>query len=501
MATGKTPSEETKYRDDTYDYMFSVLVNDKYKHLLGHMPITTQPKAGEATEGKLSPTPAPTTTKSVDVKPPVVTSTHATVSTATPTIVSTSASAKVATSTLTPVATSTPGTASVSTTGTLVTHSGVSPVLTSTPGGEPPAFESYLKGFTMPPLGPDIKYKTPAGAKKEQTGLKLPETPLVDLGHKYSLDFDTPKFPSPTKRKPVVQNTAPNANVNTGSVDASLIDLAKVPIPKLPQFSGTDAKGDTSYQVWKYEVTCLLKEKIYPDAHILQAIRRSLKGEARESLLSAGETASSEDVLKKLNGIYGTVASNESILQQFYLEKQREDENVAQYSIRLENMLQQIKDYVPEQLKNEMLRSKLWSGLRDPQLKNASRFKYDLEPDFNQLRIAIRKIEQDMLNTATVQTTSLQQQPVVKGSDSALEEILKRLRAMEGKMEGWEKTLEKKIENKLKEKLDEKSNIEDSEKGARGRGNNRGRGNYRGRYRGGRSRGNRGSLNEQGSTS
>ena len=496
MATGKTPSEETKYRDDTYDYMFSVLVKtDKYKHLLG--PITTQPKAGEATEGKLSPTPAPTTTKSVDVKPPVVTSTHATVFTATPIIVSASASAKVAdTLTLTPVDTSTPGTASVSTTGTLVTHSGVSPVLTSTPGGEPPAFESYLKGFTMPPLGPGVKYMTPAGAKKEQTGLKLPETPLVDLGHKYSLDFDTPKFPSPTKRKSVVQNTAPNANVNTGSVDASLIDLAKVPIPMLPQFSGTDAKGDASYQVWKYEVTCLLKEKIYPDAHILQAIRRSLKGEARESLLSAGETASSEDVLKKMNGIYGTVASNESILQQFYLEKQREDENVAQYSIRLENMLQQIKDYVPEQSKNEMLRSKLWSGLRDPQLKNASRFKYDLEPDFNQLRIAIRKIEQDMLNTATVQTTSLQQ-----GSDSALEEILKRLRAMEGKMEGWEKTLEKKIENKLKEKLDEKSNSEDSEKGARGRGNNSDRGNYRGRYQGGRSNGNRGSLNEQGSTS
>ena len=170
MATGKTPSEETKYRDDTYDYMFSVLVKtDKYKHLLGHMPITIQPKAGEATEGKLSPTPAPTTTKSVDVKPPVVTSTHATVSTATPTKVFTSTSAKVATSTLTPVATRTPGTASVSTTGTLVTHSGVSPVLTSTPGGEPPAFESYLKGFTMPPLGQDVKYKT----QLEHRGNKL----------------------------------------------------------------------------------------------------------------------------------------------------------------------------------------------------------------------------------------------------------------------------------------------------------------------------------------
>ena len=216
--------------------------------------------------------------------------------------------------------------------------------------------------------------------------------------------------------------------------------------------------------------------------------------------MTVGDNASSEDVLTKLNGIYGIVSSNESILQQFYLEQQRESENVAHYSIRLENMLQQTKDYVPEKTKNEMLRSKLWSGLRDSQLKNASRFKYELETDFNKLRIA-RQIEQDM-PTETVQTASLQQQTVVKNSDSALEEILKRLRLMEGKMEGMEKTIEKKIENKLRDKSEgnNTSNQEESERGGKSRGYYRGRSNFRGRYRGGR-RGNRGSLNESGSTS
>ncbi|MEW8544982.1 MAG: hypothetical protein AB2693_15765, partial [Candidatus Thiodiazotropha sp.] len=235
-------------------------------------------------------------------------------------------------------------------------------------------------------------------------------------------------------------------------------------------------------------------------AHILQAIRKSLKGPARDILLTVGESATSKDVLAKLNGIYGIVSSNESILQQFYLAHQKDNENVAQYSIRLENMLQQTKNYVPEKTKNEMLRSKLWSGLRDPQLKNASRFKYELEADFNKLRIAIRQIEQDM-PAETVQTASLQQATATKVSDGALEEILKRLKTMEGKIEGIDKNIEKKIEKKLKEKSEANtaSTQEESDRG-RSRGYYRGRYNNRGRFRG-RGRGNRGSLNESGSTS
>ena len=89
--------------------------------------------------------------------------------------------------------------------------------------------------------------------------------------------------------------------------------------------------------------------------------------------MTVGETATSAVILVKLNGIYGIV-SNESIIQQFYLEQQKENENVAQYSIRIENMLQKTKDYISPITKNEMLRSKLWNGLWDPQLSNASRF-------------------------------------------------------------------------------------------------------------------------------
>ena len=545
----KEPTEHI-YKDETYDFMFTELVkHEKYKHLLGHMPVTEQPKSQDDTTGMdpIHPGPSvstgtidvkpPVTTGTIDVKPPVATGTVGVI----PQVTTGTVDIKPPVTTGLTIVPHTVTIGGTTTTSAIVTgvHTSVPPVsvlisglehatsvgtpklapplFTSTPtSGKVSDLEDFLKGISKPPLGPDVKYKTsmvppampahklvdtkkdeklPVHVSFSKETEKHPVTPNVEYS---KFDFDTPKFPSPTKRKPQIKDPVSPKAGTSGLSDASLIDLAKVPIPKLPQFSGTDAKGDASYEVWKFEVVCLQKESIYPDAHILQAIRQSLKGEARDILLTVGDSATSQDVLTKLNGIYGIVSSNESILQQFYLAHQKDNENVAHYSIRLENMLQQTRDYVPEKTKNEMLRSKLWSGLRDPQLKNASRFKYELETDFNKLRIAIRQIEQDM-PAEIVQTASLQQATPAKASDSAFEEILKRLRTMEGKIEGLDKSIEKKIDKKFRERS-EPSTTSPKEESGRGRS----RGSYRRFNRGrgrGRGRGDRGSLNESGSTS
>ena len=87
-----------------------------------------------------------------------------------------------------------------------------------------------------------------------------------------------------------------------------------------------------------------------------------------------------------------------------------------------------------------MLGSNLWSGLRDPQLKNANRFKYDeKESDFYKLRIQIRKIEKD-LPPCNTKTAPIQQQSVARSSD--------------GKIKGIEKSIDRKIESKFLEKYD-----------------------------------------------
>lgn len=54
-----------------------------------------------------------------------------------------------------------------------------------------------------------------------------------------------------------------------------------------------------SFYTWKYEVRCLLQERIYREEQILQGIRRSRKGEAANVLRRLGAGVSVEDILKK----------------------------------------------------------------------------------------------------------------------------------------------------------------------------------------------------------
>lgn len=47
---------------------------------------------------------------------------------------------------------------------------------------------------------------------------------------------------------------------------------------RISTFTGS-SKGETSYELWRYELQCLVSENVYRDDQILQAIRRSVKGE------------------------------------------------------------------------------------------------------------------------------------------------------------------------------------------------------------------------------
>jgi hypothetical protein len=43
-----------------------------------------------------------------------------------------------------------------------------------------------------------------------------------------------------------------------------------------------------------------------------------------------------------------------------------------------------------------MLRAKFWSGLRDPALKNATRYTYDIIQTFDELRKEVRAVELEL---------------------------------------------------------------------------------------------------------
>lgn len=248
----------------------------------------------------------------------------------------------------------------------------------------------------------------------------------------------TVKFEDP----PQQQNQPPMDTRTSFVYDATSVR------PRFTNFSGEE-KSDTSFEVWKNDVKCAIQDGSASTSMILQAIRSSLKGKARSLLLTLPMDATPDEILQKLDGIYGNIYPSEKLLEQFYEAKQQEGESVADYGMRLENLLQTCieRKTINSASRNEMLRTKLWSGLSDISLRNASRYKYDTIDDFETLRRELRTIELDIktsLSTSgsTILDKKKSQVSKIGGkpdTDTSLDVILKKLEQMDKRMVEVEK--------------------------------------------------------------
>ena len=227
--------------------------------------------------------------------------------------------------------------------------------------------------------------------------------------------------------------------------------IASFQRPRIPTFSGEE-KSEVTFEVWKYEVTCIINDGSYPDTVVLQCIRNSLKGKTRALLLTLPD-ATPKQLVDKLDGVYGNVYSSEAIFQQFYMQSQEPGQSVSEYGMKLECLLQSAsqKEFISPEVRNTMLRTKLWSGLTDAELKNQSRYKYECTKDFDTLRKELRKIELDIKNSPKSSTSSnagsVHHNPIQ--STSSCSDTMKTLREIVGKLDGLTKrmsTMESKVE-------------------------------------------------------
>jgi hypothetical protein len=124
------------------------------------------------------------------------------------------------------------------------------------------------------------------------------------------LDIDLGKIPPPT---PSRRSSLATAKTLFGALNTSNIQSSTVQRPRIPTFSG-DQKGETTFKVWKFEVKCIIREGDYSDVVILQSIRSSLKGPARNLLLTLSENAIPWQILDELEGVY----SSDALLQIFF---------------------------------------------------------------------------------------------------------------------------------------------------------------------------------------
>ena len=94
--------------------------------------------------------------------------------------------------------------------------------------------------------------------------------------------------------------------------------------------------GEVPIESWKYEVECLQGDKHLDTDTLGLIVRRSLRGGGRADSSPHGCGASVNDIVQKLEGLYGTVESGAVLLQQLSDSKQGAEESISSYSARLQ---------------------------------------------------------------------------------------------------------------------------------------------------------------------
>lgn len=219
--------------------------------------------------------------------------------------------------------------------------------------------------------------------------------------------------------------------------------------PRIVFFSGDDVKAEhASYQQWRNEVRCLLGEG-HPHIHVLQAIRRSLKGTASTVLLNIGEHATPQHILQKFDDVFGSALSSEALIEDFYTARQREVETVVAWGCRVESMLSHAKEKGTfSGNTDEMLRTKFWSGILDPNLKNGIRHRFDAGEPYQRLLVAARAVEHEAkgkvvagstsTHTPTASKTSGKVQMQATTEESKMDRLLKQMEDLSSRMKKLE---------------------------------------------------------------
>ena len=146
---------------------------------------------------------------------------------------------------------------------------------------------------------------------------------------------------------PDITDISPKTNMNNGN-SSKLTMPYQMPsyqqLPRLLLFHGEHHKGENSYQHWKYEVNSLLQDRIYPEPFIMQAIRRSLRGEAADVFRHVGPKASIASILEKMDLVFGNIIPSNLIFECFCTAEQKASESVAEWGCRLEDIIAQLEE-------------------------------------------------------------------------------------------------------------------------------------------------------------
>ena len=227
------------------------------------------------------------------------------------------------------------------------------------------------------------------------------------------------------------------------------------PYCKVNRFSGIDPvpKSESSFEEWKIEIECMMNSKMYPDHVINQALRNSLTGQARTVAVTLGPKVTCQEIIDKLESVFGNVATGASVMQEFYTACQKVDESVTLWGIRIEQIVQRAveKGYISSDQKNTMLKDRFWWYLHNDDLRNATKIHYVQIDNFDMLRRKVKAEEYAM----TVHDRS-KILPTVKTNDKSKPSVTPERRSSDSSVAAQHQPMLRDSSNKLLKDLMEK---------------------------------------------
>nr|KAG5695429.1 hypothetical protein BaRGS_033554 [Batillaria attramentaria] len=202
-----------------------------------------------------------------------------------------------------------------------------------------------------------------------------------------------------------------------------------------------------------------------------------------------------QDQLKEVQSLitsYEDIFSEADVLAAFYGARQEATETVAEWGCRVESLLDEVKQQRVQLQRpsDEMLRTVLWTGLRQ-ELKDVSSYHYDRARSFDELRVVLRRLEQQHPPPSKAAKPSnckaatkgkpVQEKSEIDDLKAAIHQLTTEVRELKA---GSQKTDTTKRQDPGKNQNHQQDGNEDGRSQQQTQGfnnwNSRGKGNYRG---------------------
>ena len=239
----------------------------------------------------------------------------------------------------------------------------------------------YGVGYEGPDEFHDIEEKVLPPKPQDQFDQlteKLLEKLTAHVDEKLSKLSLTPKPAQPGTSTGSATGQMPSGNSNV--LPSVTLHSRDGKAPKINIFTGSEnpARSEVSYAQWIYEVRSL--KSLYPEGLLREGIIKSLRGTAADLVRFLGPSATTAQILDKLETVYGAVANFDQLILGLYTIRQERGEKVQQFATRLEDAVNQIELQYPngeQQLSiKRHLKDRLFHGMKK-NLRDTIRFHFE----------------------------------------------------------------------------------------------------------------------------